>query len=713
MNESQGALEKPEDAGKGVSGEVKRWLLEISLSDTTEKRWRDDSNEVLKVYRADRFSGDKRKDTFNILWSNVEIKRPSLYNSTPRPDIRRRYKDKDPLGKAVSELVERCATYTNDCQDIDAVMIAAVNDMLLPGRAVTRVKYMPTLSEKTDGTEAEPGTEVTVDYEEVVFEQVQWDAFRRGPGQTWDEVTWIAFKHELTKSEIEEKFPDFADNVSYDISIDDREKKDLTEDDQTVFKRCLVWEVWDKDKREVLFLAPSYKENFIGRESDPLNLKQFWPIPRPLYAIECSTSLIPMPEYMMYETLAKELEEVTNRIRRILNGLRLRGVYDSTLSEIEKLFETNDNGFVAAEGVSALLERGGLDKAIWMLPVDTYAQVLIQLYEYRNNLIQQIYEITGISDIVRGATNPNETLGAQEIKANFGTQRLQRQQREVQRYARDLIRIAVEIISEKFDRTTLSLMSGMNFPTMADKQMAQMTLSQAQSMPQMPGQQPNPQVQQQVQQAEQVLKQPSWEEVEQVLRSDILREYRIDIETDSTIQAELQADQRNIVELITGITKYFEGIAPIVQSGVLPMEAAKQILMTAVRRFKLGRQVEDALEEMQQPPPQPNPEAEKMQMQMQADQQKMQAEMQMKREEMQMDMQRTQAEESREQRKSDLEFAHAQRMAQLEEQKMMLEMNRANQQHRLDIEKMAMQADYNKQKTDPDLKKPSQKENAA
>ena len=175
-------------------------------------------------------------------------------------------------------------------------------------------------------------------------------------------------------------------------------------------------------------------------------------------------------------------------------------------------------------------------------------------------------EITGISDILRGDTQASETATAQSIKAQWGSLRLRRSQRDVQRYARDLIRIMAEIMAEKFQPQTLMLITGLQ------------------------------------------LDEPTMMAVMEVLRSDAMRSYRVDIETDSTIQPDEEADKQAITELLSGITNYLAAMGPAVQQGYIPAEAAKAILLSAVRRFRLGREVEDALEEIGQQQQQVPPE---------------------------------------------------------------------------------------------------------
>jgi hypothetical protein len=119
-----------------------------------------------------------------------------------------------------------------------------------------------------------------------------------------------------------------------------------------------------------------------------MKLSGFFPVPRPLYAIENDQSLIPAPLYTQYEQQAKELNKISTRINKLVDALKVRGIYDSTLTELGELTKAGDNELVATANVTALLDRGGLDKAIWMMPIDAAANVLKVLYEQRDALGQ-------------------------------------------------------------------------------------------------------------------------------------------------------------------------------------------------------------------------------------------------------------------------------------------------------------------------------------
>lgn len=608
-----GALEKPEDAGKGEAGEVKRWLMELDLSDKVERPWRGKAKDALKRYRDD--DGGRKTFQFNILWSNTEVLRPNLYNSTPKADVRRRFRDEDPVGKYAALVMERALDYSIDTQDFDGVMNEIILDYLLPSRAVARVRFEPSFTEKQD-PDSKPYQSLS--YARCTVERVPWDRFRRGPGITWQEVTWIAYEHQLTRQEIEDKFgKEFADLVQWDVVMDGISEEKAAEE-PTVFKRVRVWEIWDRLKRQILFLAPSCKDRFLKREDDKLNLEGFFDCERPLYAIESGNTLVPQVEYEMYRDQARELDRVTLRINRIVNTLKLRGIYDAVIPEMKSVMKAEDGDMIPTSTSGPAMQAGGLDKAVWMMPIAEAAAVLKELLLHREGLKQTIYELTGISDVLRGSTDPNETLGAQQLKAQSGSMRLQRRQRDVQRFIRGILRKKAEIIAENYTPELLALMTGVKLPTGEQKQQAQQQLAmmqqqaamnQAQGVQTPPAPAPDPELQQ-------AASLPSWDEVMQVLKSDLLRSFRIDIETDSTIAADQASEREQVVELMTGIGTFASSVQPLIESGAMSMEAAKKIMLASLRRFRLGRDVEDAVEQdAAKPAPQkPDPKMAEMQM---------------------------------------------------------------------------------------------------
>jgi hypothetical protein len=628
MTDDRAQFESRESAvTEGVStpqaGLVKMWIAAIDAADKEEKDWRKEADEIVSIYRSEH--EQEKNQAFNILYSNTETALPAVYNSTPVPDIRRRYNDPGPAAKAVADMLERAISFSVDQYDFDAVIRATVFDALAPGRGVARVRYNAPVS----------GDQIVG--QEVTSEYVPWKNFRRGPGLVWGDVEWVAFKHYLSREQlIELAGEEMGNTVTLDHDTrtgGEPKEKDGALDPSEVFLRACVWEIWDKISKQVLFIAPCYEAGPIRAEADPLNLTGFFPVPCPIRPLDTPGALVPVPPYRAYKHLAEELNEVTTRIKRLVRQIRVRGMYASSSADVEQIIRADDGELVPVVGLEAFIDGGGLEKAIAWWPIDPQVNAIKQLVEHREAIKTTIYEVSGLADIMRGASNASETLGAQQIKAQWGSLRIQRVQADVQRFCRDLFRMKAELIAQNFDIAMLQEMTGIKLASQQDKMMAQQQAMQAEQM-----QQPPPP------ELAEIMELPTTEEVEQIMRSDLVRAYRIDVESDSTVRADLTRNQQQMVEFVQGTAGYIQAIAPAIQGGLIPPELALTIYGAFARNFKLGRQVdvalekaaEDAQEAAKQPPAPPPPDpamvkaetdakiAEaKLQMDAQASQQKM------------------------------------------------------------------------------------------
>lgn len=591
------ADEKKSDTVK----EIRDWLTRVDAANKRDKDWK---KEAKSFY--DRYDNEKSKDAdnsvsgdgvgegaYNLLYSNTSILQPTLYSTTPNADVRRRFRDEDPLGKLAAKALERSLDFTISASCLDDEMSDTVFDMLIAGRGVARVKYKPTIDTKQ--IQAADGTMQEFDYvvdERVVPELVPWDKFKiLDKAKRWNEVTAICFEHDMTKDELVDYFgEEIASKVKLNELTDD-EMKDLGKDtDIEKLKTATVYEIWDKDEKEALFISPTYKEDYLLRTEDPLHLQYFWPVPRPMYYVNTTKSLVPVPLTRLYRRQLRELDHVTVRISKVTDAMRIRGLYPSNITEIAAVAQGDDNDWIPVENASAIMAMGpgGLERAIWVWPIEKLPGVLQQLYVARDQIKQSIYEIIGISDILRGATKASETLGAQQIKAKSGSIRISRAQKEVARFVRDLLNMMSEIMVDRFSEQTFAAMTNMQLPTADQVNMAKTVMAQTQQT----GQPPSPK-------AQAVLAQPSWNDVMGLLKDDKLRSYRVDIETDSTISDQLNQDMADLAAVLQSIGQVIQGAAPAVQSGILPAQAVIEIILAIARHARLGSAIEDAIEEHQ------------------------------------------------------------------------------------------------------------------
>lgn len=666
--------EAEKDAGvKTERDQVKYWLDEISSAQKREKDFRKDGKVVVKLYEG----GKADTAQYNILYSNTDTLAPALYNTTPRPVVQRRFKDADPLGKEASTATQRILEFEVDPGDaqytpFDDLLRSAVLEALVPGRGVTKFKYDAKFT-KEGGTER-------IKEEYVCGEEVPWDRFCHGYAKKWEQVPWVAFEEHLTKDEVKENFPDAdIDFAKLDFSDDDisGDEDDNTNGEKTGAKLLIVHGVWSKLHKKVFFVSPTCPEKFLKTEDDPLGLAGFFPCPKPLAFVQKISTLVPVALYKMYEEQAKELNLVTLRLNRLIASCKIRGMFDSSIEGIAEALKADDNVLVPIENVAGMTSQGlKLENAFWIFPLDKIVAVIQQLYLAREQIKRVIFEITGIADIMRGSSNASETLGAQEIKNQWGTLRLKRAQKEVMRYVRDCLRLMAEISVSKLGEDTLSKMTGLPYPTGAQQEQMQQQLQQFQL-----------QMMQPPQELVQASQQPGWPQILKLLQNDLMRAYRIDIETNSTVDAEATEDKQNISELLNAMAQFLNGVAPMVEQGILPFEAAQSMLLAITRRFRFGTDVEDALKQMKAPQKQDDGEAQKMQFEMEKskaefehDKQMKAMDLQLKQQEMTMKMQLMKAELALKEREMQMKLEEMNRKAELATQQALLKMRQTTLQ---------------------------------
>lgn len=618
--------------------EAARWKKELNLAEKREKDWLKESDKIVKRYRGD----EKKRNRYNVLWATTETLRPSIYNSKPSPDVRRRFRDNDPVGKAVGETLERALFVLFDSDEPDCAIRNDLLDSLLGGRGVSRIRYVPKLAQTgetrpdkpevrstdpEDGAggsqphEPSEGSYEQVEYEQVAIEHVDYRDYREGYGRVWEEVPWVGFRHKMIRPDAEKMFgKEVLKGLEFTQPNNDDPKQPTDQVGETQ-KIAEFWEIWDKLGERVFFVQDKLEHLLFPKDNPdgepPLDFEGFFPCPPPLMMVENTGSRLPVPPFKLYEEQANELDQISVRIDRIVKVCRLRGIYDAKIPEFSDLLTGDDNELTPIQNAQQWSDKG-LDAAVSWMPIDQLKAVLEALYEARERQKQIIDELTGISDIVRGATDPQETATSQQLKSNYHSIRLSRMQGEVKRYVKDLMRLAAQIMSSKFSSETFAAMTDLKFPTQQQKALMQSQLQMAQQQPQQP---PSPNL-------VAALKVPTWEQIMDLMHSPALRQFRVDVETDSTIAATLDSDMAALSNLMKAISQLLTELAPLVQAQALPVDAAKEIVMAVIRRARLGTAVEDAFDKMQMPKPPPDPHAAKAAADAQQSQQDNQTKMQ-------------------------------------------------------------------------------------
>lgn len=621
---------------------AQRWIAELGLSEKAQQKWLTRSRKIIKRYKKEGSDREDGKRSFALLWSNTETVRPAIYARPGEPVVTRRFKDEDPVGREASEVIERGLAFSIDQQDLDGVLNDATFDYTLIARGQTWERYVPTYgpeivpevvclqittdagahykaddgtiyeeAEERDGTfyaKGEPYRPVI--FEESVTDYVNFEDFGHGIARTWAETPYVWRRAYMSRADLIKRF---GDELGRKVPLDWGPKdKPRTLEDDTLTKKAAIYEIWDKTSRKAIWISKSFNERPLDVRDDPLGLEGFFPCPRPLLGTRANDSLMPVPDYVFYQDQAEEIEDLTTKISELQEALKIVGLYSGESKEqIANLMASKNGTLIPVPAWQKVKDEGGAKGMVEWWPIEQVVKALTACIELRAQLLNDVYQITGIADIMRGQGDPRATATAERLKGQWGPLRIRDRQHEVARFVRDILRIKGEVIAEKFGIDTLKAMTGVKLLTQAEKaQLEQakaqfeMQVQQAQQMGQQPP--PMPDVPEEL---IELMTKPTWEEVKALMEDNALRQFRIDIETDSTIEPDEAMEKQATVEFIGAVSGLVAQWGPAVQAQPALAPVAAELIKLGVRKYRVGRSVEDiidrALDEIAKNPPQP------------------------------------------------------------------------------------------------------------
>jgi hypothetical protein len=600
------------------------WYNCIAQYERTFKEWEGRADKIVKRYRDESRSRNNPQAKFNILWSNVQTITPAVFARLPRPDVSRRFRDNDPIGRVASMMLERALEYEIEHYgDYGSAMKQAVQDRLLGGRGTAWVRYEPHIvgqaggeaedmpedglqvTEDTDEAETEGGIyredQERIEYECAPVDYVYWRDFGLTIARTWEEVTAVWRKVYMERPALVERFgEELGGKIPLDTKPDT--SKAFNEKMGEGSREALIYEIWDKTTGQVIWLSKSMGKILDVRD-DPLQLENFWPCPKPMFSTLTTDSLIPVPDFVLYQDQARQLDTLADRIDGFIQALKVRGVYDAAEPSLARLFtEGENNSLLPVKNWAAFAEKQGMAGAINLVDIAPIAQGLQMAYQAMEQVKGQIYEIMGIADIQRGQSDPNETLGAQIIKSNNASGRLKTMQHDVVNFATALLQIKAQIICQHFTEDTIVKISGAMQLSPQDQALIPQALA--------------------------------------LLKDEPAKNFRIEVTSDSMIYQDEQQEKQDRVEFLTAVSQFMQTALPVASQSPELTPLLMEMLKFGVTAFKAGKGMEGLIDETAdrfrqqakaaegQPKP-PTPEIQKMQMQIEADQQKLQAQTQL------------------------------------------------------------------------------------
>jgi hypothetical protein len=554
-----------------VDNELNKYLRIIGAYDNEFAKWTARTKKIIKRYRDDtRGQTMNESAKFNILWSNIQTLRPTVYSKLPKADISRRFGDNDPVGRVAGQLIERAIDFEIEhYPDYRSTMSYCVEDRFLGGRGTAWVRYEPHVAPigiEDDGLSITPNIEQgegappnleRIEYECAPVDYVHWRDFGHAQARTWEEVTCVWRWVYMTREALEERF---GEDVARRIPLDQGpEPLNAYNESKRSYNRAKICELWDKETEKVYWFSKGMGQ-FIDVRDDPLGLEGFFPCPKPLYATTTSDTLVPVPDFVLYQDQAMELDILSDRIDGLVKALRVRGVYDASQPALQRLMtEGDNNALIPVDKWMAFSEKGGLKGSIDLLPLDTLANALLNCYRAREDIKSQIYEITGISDIIRGASYASETATAQQIKGQYAGLRLRSMQEDVALFASELIRLKAQVMCLKYQPETILAYAAANQMSPADQQLIPQAL--------------------------------------ELLRDKPLRNFRVDIAADSLVQMDEAQNRQDRLQFLQAFGGFLAQALPVGQAAPEMVPMMMELLRFGMQAFKAARPIEGQIDQ--------------------------------------------------------------------------------------------------------------------
>jgi len=450
-----------EDFKDNPSDQRSYWGTEVKAAKKRLEKFHKTGDKVVKVFLGTSSSEDSSSFDLNLFHSNITTIASMLYGNLPKVDVSRRYADaNDDISRVASTTLERLLNLDieNHGDDYNSIFEAIMQDRLIPGLGVARVRYEIVTKKDENG-------EVCIDSESAPIDYYHWRDVLWGWGRSFAELPWIGFRSFLSKKEVEKRFgKDVADNINLKRQMVDTEDSDSDDDTRSPWDKAEIWEIWDKSAKKVVWFSEGY-DKILDTKDDPLCLSNFYPCPQFFIANATTSLYIPRSDYKLAEDLYKAVDIVQTRIAVITEAVKVVGVYNKSSDGIKRIFnEGVDNDLIPVDNWAMFAEKGGIAGQIDWLPLDQIVNALDKLVAVRDDTIQMLQQVTGMSDVMQGGLkNQYEGASQSKMKAQFGSIRIQKLQESFANFVSGLMQIKAEIISRHFDSATIAKMSNMRF----------------------------------------------------------------------------------------------------------------------------------------------------------------------------------------------------------------------------------------------------------
>lgn len=585
MMSNTASITSESDFANTPVGLAQKWQTEIQASQQELLKFHQDANRITQRYLDKRDAYAKDESKVNLFWSTMQVLLSMLYARPPKADVARSFQDYDDdvarvSGTILQRLLNRA--FDDNVSAWDSAVRQGIEDWLVVGEGQIWLRYEVTTEEyEVPAVFDEYGQELSpkemaerIVNEDAPCDYIYWEDFFYSPARTWHEVRWVARRVFMTKDQLVARF---GDKIAAQVPLGNYSKKDQVNDQSPKhdpWSKAEVFEIWCKEKRKVYWYAKAC-DIILDVKDDPLGLDGFFPCPKPLVANVTSSNFMPRADYIFAQDQFNELDEINTRITWLTRAARVVGVYDKSAEGIQRVFnQGTENQLIPVDNWAMFAEKGGIKGQVDWVPIEQVVNAIDHLRQYRQDKVMQIYEVLGISDIMRGSSKASETAAAQQIKAQFGSTRIQLKQFYIADWITQALRIKAEIICKHFQPETIIKRS--NIERTPDAPLAMAAV--------------------------------------QLLKDEEMNEYRINIEADSMAALDWAAERDAAVQFMQGLGAFISQVAPMAQAVPQAAPVLLSLLQWSVSKFRVSTQIESvldqaigALKQQGMPQPQPNP----------------------------------------------------------------------------------------------------------
>lgn len=544
------------------------WQDELRASEKYLEQWHSQGDRVNRRYLDKRSETEEGKSKVNLFTTNTNILLATLYAKFPKPVVTREFDDQDDDVARVAALTMERMLKIRKRDPFDSAIRAAVKDYLVPGLGAVWFRYDPTsqqieippVIDPMTGAEIEPASQgMEIVDEEAACDYVHWKDVRWSPTRIWEQLRWVGRRIALSKRDVIKRFGEIvAGQLSYRKGIDGKDKNstnlDISIHDTMLYTD--IYEIWCKSSKTVYWVSMDLPV-VLDKRPDPLKLPGFFPTPKFLMALTSTSDMLPRPDFLMVQDQYEELDNVNHRITLLERAIKVVGIYDGTNPEVERVFqEAVDMKIIPSRSFAEFREKGGFKGAIDWLPIDEFAKALERLRIVRQDIVAQIYELTGISDIMRGSSRATETLGAQQLKAQYGSVRLQFRQMDVADFVEEALEIRAAIIRNHFQPDTIFKKS--NVGATPDAPLAEQAIS--------------------------LLKSPEYE-------------MRVEVQADSMAVPEFNAEREDRMAYARMLAELLTGAAPIIEKSPASGVPLLKVVQWVGSSFRTASTIEGILDQ--------------------------------------------------------------------------------------------------------------------